>query len=557
MKWLEQFAATQPVPHGLLVLSVVVAVGLAIGACQIRGIGLGVAGTLFAGIFFGHFGWNVQPEVRSFLQEFGLILFVFGLGLQVGPRFIDSLRRQGLTLNLLATAIVLLGAALTILLGWIFNIDIAAAAGVLAGATTNTPSLGAAQEALKSLPGINATRLALPGVGYAAAYPGGILGIILSLLLIRSLFRIGIEKETAEVQEAEKLEHARLQRMNIRVQNPNLDGLKIEDIPGMDALQVVVSRIKRRGSSEVEMATPDTVIHRDDQILAVGTDHHLEQFRVIVGARSEEDLMKAPGRVTFQRVVVTRPEFVGRPLSELELEHHHGVTVTRLVRGEVEITVTPGLRLGFGDTLQIVGSAEAVASAAASLGNSVKELNHARLAPLFVGIALGVLVGVYPIQLGNMPAPMHLGLAGGPLLVAILLSNLRRFGPLLFYLPENANVLLRTLGIVLFLSCVGLKSGAHFVHTLLHGDGMLWMACGIVITMVPLLVVAGVARLFLHLNYVHICGLLSGSMTDPPALAFSNNLLRSDAASVSYAAVYPLTMLLRILIAQLVVLLFC
>lgn len=555
MNWIQTFQTTQPIAHGLLVLSAVIAFGLALGSLQVRGIGLGVAGALFAGVFFGHFGWNMDPDVRAFLQEFGLILFVFGLGLQVGPQFVNSLRRQGLALNLLATAIVLLGAVLVILLGWLFKIDIAAAAGVLAGATTNTPSLGAVQEALKSLPGTTPERMALPGVGYAAAYPGGILGIIGSILLVRAIFKIRVNEEHAAVEAEEKAGREEIERMNIRVMNPNLTGLKISEIPGLEALHVVISRIKRHDAEEVEIATGNTVLQHGDQILAVGTPHHLEQFRVIVGARSPEDLTKAPGQVTSRRVVITRAKIAGKTIQDLGMEHH-GVTVTRLVRGDVELTVSPGLRVAFGDMLRIVGSKRAVAEAAEALGDSIKALNHTRLVPLFVGIALGVLLGVYPITIGNMPAPMRLGLAGGPLLAAIVLSRVHRAGPLLFYLPENANILLRTLGIVLFLSCVGLKSGAHFVDTLVHGDGLLWMACGLVVTMVPLVTVAIFARMVLKMNFVHLSGLLSGSMTDPPALAFTNNLVGSDAAAISYAAVYPLTMLLRIIVAQLLVLIF-
>lgn len=459
-------------------------------------------------------------------------------------------------MNLLATAIVLLGAVLVILLAWLFRVDIGAAAGILAGATTNTPSLGAAQEALKSLPGIAPERMALPGVGYAAAYPGGILGIIGSILLVRAIFKIRVNEEHAAVEAEERAGREEIERMNIRVMNPNLTGLKISEIPGMEALHVVISRIKRCGAEEVEIVTGDTVLQHEDQILAVGTPHHLEQFRVIVGARSPEDLMKAPGQVTSRRVVITRAKIAGKTIQDLRMEHH-GVTVTRLVRGDVELTVSPGLRVAFGDMLRIVGSKRAVAEAAAALGDSIKALNHTRLVPLFVGIALGVLLGVYPITIGNMPAPMRLGLAGGPLLAAIVLSRVHRAGPLLFYLPENANTLLRTLGIVLFLSCVGLKSGTHFVETLVNGDGLLWMACGLVVTMVPLVSVAIFARLVLKMNFVHLAGLLSGSMTDPPALAFTNNLVGSDAAAISYAAVYPLTMLLRIIVAQLLVLIFC
>ncbi|RME91786.1 MAG: putative transporter [Verrucomicrobia bacterium] len=554
---MNQLQQTQPVAHGVIILCGVAALGLALGSIKIRGLSFGVAGTLFAGLLFGHFGLNMDASVRVFIQEFGLILFVYTIGMQVGPGFLDSLRRQGLPLNLAAAAIVLSGGLLVVGLCWLLGIDMAVAAGIFSGATTNTPSLGAAQEALRSLPNTSPERLALPGMGYAVAYPFGIFGIILAMLAIRTWGRVNVNAELEAFREAQRAGKESLTRLTVVLTNPNLDGLQVRELPGIEKLGVVISRLRKAGEETVQIARSDTVLNRGDTLVVVGTAKAVNQFRMIVGKVAEEDLTQAPGPITYQRVVVTKHDIVGKTLRELALNHRYGVTVTRITRADMELSVHPDLKLQFGDMLRIVGPEEALARAAELLGNSVQELNHTRLVPIFVGIMLGVLVGCYPFTVGHMPAPLRLGLAGGPLLAAIVLSRIGRIGPILWYLPANANVLLREFGITLFLSCVGLKSGAHFVEALLHGGGFLWMGVGAVVTLVPLLVVGWFVRQRLKQNYINVCGLLAGSMTDPPALAFANNITGSDAPSVAYATVYPLTMILRILVGQLIILLFC
>lgn len=556
MQWLLNLREVSPIAHGMLVLCAVTAVGLAIGAVKIRGVGLGVAGVLFSGLLFGHFGWNIEAEVRHFLQEFGLILFVYTIGMQVGPGFVDSLRRHGLPLNLAAAAIVISGAALTLLLARVLDIDIAAATGIFSGATTNTPALGAAQEALKNLSDSTPERAALPGLGYAVAYPFGILGIILAMVLLRIVFRLSTTDELAAFRAAQTAQQPPLERRALVVDNPNLAGRKIREVPGLSAGGIVISRVRVAGQREVAPATPETILHVGDVVLAVGEPEKFEELHVIVGRRVDEDLVGAPGPVGQRRIVVTQRKVVGRTLRELSLDALNGVTVTRLTRGEVEISARPERRLQLGDMLMTVGTEDALTRARLALGDSVQQLNHTSLIPIFVGIALGVLIGSFPIEIGNMPAPLRLGLAGGPLLAAIVLSRLGRIGPLHWYLPVNANFLLREIGIVLFLSCVGLRSGSHFLATLLEGDGLLWMGVGAVITLAPLLVIGGIMRALLRTNYLSLCGLLAGSMTDPPALAFANNLTNSDAPAVAYATVYPLTMLLRIVCAQLLILIF-
>lgn len=555
-RWLTQFQASHSVAYALLLLAMVATLGLAIGSVRVRGVGLGVSGVLFAGLLFGHLGFTIEPSLLDFVREFGLILFVYTIGMQVGPGFFTSLRRQGLPLNLMATGIVLLGALLALLIGRLRGFDIALTAGIFAGATTNTPALGAAQEALKGLAGAMAEQQSLPGIGYAVAYPFGILGIILSMLALRALFRVSITREADTFEREQQAGHEPLERVNLRVDNANLDGLTVAQLPSLHELGIVVSRIKRRDHTGVSTARASTTIRHGDVLLAVGQRSRLEEFRLIVGEKSSEDLMEAPGRVTWKRVVVTAKPVLGKTLRELALDHAYGITVTRVSRGAVEMPATPDLRLQFGDTLQVVGQPESMPEATRVLGNSARELSHTNLVPIFVGITLGILAGTYPLHVHGVPAPIRLGLAGGPLIVAILLSNIGRIGPVIWYMPPSANTVLRELGIVLFLACVGIKAGAHFLEVLLRGDGLAWMAAGAIITLAPLLLVGVAARLFGKLNFMSLCGLLAGSMTDPPALAFAYAIGRSDAPSVAYATVYPLTMLLRIVVAQMMVLIF-
>jgi putative transport protein len=553
---MNEFAANQPVAYAVLVLAAVAVFGLAIGHVRVRGVRLGVAGVLFAGIFAGHYQLTLTAETLGFVRDFGLILFVYTIGIQVGPGFLTSLRRQGLPLNLLAVGIVLLGAVLTLLSSRVLHIDMAAAVGIFSGATTNTPSLGAAQEALKQLPGMTATQASLPALGYAVAYPFGIVGIILAMVLVRTISRIDPAKEAREFALEQDAGSEPVQRMCIRVRNPNMVGLRLHEIPSKDSLGIIISRIKYAGESEVSVANADTALHEGDILLAVGTLTNLRKLCLIMGAESPEDLMEAPGPVTFDRFVVTSNNVLGKTIRELELTQQYGVTVTRVMRADVELTAVPALRLQFGDKLQVVGKEADIAKVATVLGNSIKDMNRTNFMPMFIGIGLGVLLGLYPFSFANMPTPVRLGLAGGPLIVAIILSRMRRLGSMIWYMPLNANLALRELGITLFLACAGLKAGAHFFEVLFTSQGLLWMACGAVITLVPLLLAAWIGRAFMKMNFMNLCGLLSGSMTDPPALAFANAINNSDAPSVAYATVYPLTMLVRILVAQILVVFF-
>jgi putative transport protein len=556
MNWLDQLIHGESVAHSVIIISIVAAMGLALGSLKIKGIGLGIAGVLFSGLALGHLGFTISAPVLEFAREFGLILFVYTIGMQVGPGFFASLRREGLPLNLMAASIVLLGAAITVAICKIGGVNMAAAVGLFSGATTNTPSLGAAQEAIRSLPNLPPGSSVLPGLGYAVAYPFGIIGIILTMLLLRALFRVDLKKETADLLSKTRKASEKLANVTLIVTNENFDGHRLTEIPGLVGLGVVISRIKHRGADQVQLARADEIIHTGDILHAVGPSKGLEELRLMIGQVSRVDLRSVKSNLVMRRVIVTKKAILGKTLGELDFLEEHEVTVTRVTRAEVELSATPEQRLQFGDMVVLVGNESDIASVSTFLGNSVKKLNHTELIPVFVGIGLGVLLGSIPIAFPGIPAPVKLGLAGGPLIVAIILSRVGRIGPLLWYMPNNANFAIREIGIVLFLSCVGLHSGEKFVDTLVHGDGLKWMLMAMLITLVPLFTVGLVARIVLKTNYVSICGLLAGSMTDPPALAFANTVSGSDAPSISYATVYPLTMLLRVVCAQVLVLIF-
>lgn len=559
MNWIISLESAQPVAWAVLVFMIVAVGGMALASFKIKGVGMGIAGVLFAGIIVGHFltlnNLHVEKAIVEFIRDFGLILFVFTIGLQLGPGFFASLRKEGLKLNAMALGIVLLGGALALGIAFFLGVDIVAALGLFSGATTNTPSLGATQQTLNSLGEEVAKRASIPAVAYAVAYPGGVFGIIMVLLLLRFLFRINPEKEAESFRADQRKGVEPLERVNLVVDNQNLNELSIDKIPGKDG--VVVSRIRRSGSAEVETATEQTVLHQGDVLLAVGTRKALANFRTVVGKETEVNLIKAPGRVVSRRIVVTSKEVLGKSLDQLNLDDSFGIAVTRVTRADIEMTALPELHLQFGDTLQVVGSEEAINKAAKAVGNRISALNETHFVPIFVGIALGVLLGTIPFALPHMPVPARLGIAGGPLIMAIILSRIGRIGPLVWYMPLNANLALRELGIVLFLACVGLKAGENFFSTVFTSQGLQWLWCGFLITVIPILVIGLIARIVFKLNYSIITGLISGSMTDPPALAFANAISGSDAPSVAYATVYPLTMLSRILLVQILVLTLC
>lgn len=550
MNWLTGLSSSQPIAWAVLALMLVAVVGLLLAQIKIKGVGIGVTGVLFAGIFAGHFGLRIDEEILEFVRDFGLILFVFTIGLQLGPGFFASFRKQGLKLNLLAATIVLLGAGVTIGAGALLNINPFASVGLFSGATTNTPSLGATQQMLKSLGGAFAAHAGTPPLAYAAAYPGAVAGIIAVILFLKL-----ISGDKAQQGGFEQKPPEHLERMNLLVENPALENVPIGEIPRRDS--VAISRIKRAGESEVKTATEQTLLHRGDVILAVGVRESLEKFRNATGRETNWNLLDVSGRIVSHRMVVTRSNILGKTIAELSLSERFGVAITRIARAEIEMTAVRDLQLQFGDTLQVVGSEKALDEVAELLGNRMSALNETNFMPIFIGIALGVIAGAIPIAVPRVPVPVQLGMAGGPLILAIILSRIGRIGPLVWYMPASANVAFRELGIVLFLACVGLKAGGKFFETVFTSEGLHWLFAGLAITIVPLFVVALGARFLFKLNSQTISGVLAGSMTDPPALAFVHAINASDAPLVAYATVYPLSMLLRIFVAQILVVIFC
>ncbi|RXK54431.1 putative transporter [Oleiharenicola lentus] len=550
MDWLTHLLTEESVARTVILLGVAGAAGSALGKIRVGGVSLGVAGVLFAGLLLGHFKLTVDHHVLEFVREFGLIIFVYTLGLQIGPGFFGSLRSRGLMLNGFAAAIVLLGAVVAVVLIKTGRVELPAGVGLLSGATTNTPSLAAAQQALKQV-GTADTAAAVQGLAYAVAYPFGIVGIILTMILVRTIFRVDVKAEVAAAEAAHAPARPKPATRNFEVRNPNLVGRPLGKVPGLAGSGVVVSRFSRSG--KVEVAKPETLLRIGDILHAVGPEEGLDELRVVVGADAGIDLKTMPGAVTNRRLIVTRSDVYGCELGELEVLAEQDVVVTRVTRGGIEFTATPGFRLQFGDVLMVVGEEPRIDAVAAAVGNSNKALNSPQPIPFFLGIALGVIVGAIPLAIPGLPAAVKLGLAGGPLVVAILLSRIANTGPLVWYLPTNANHMLREVGITLFLAAVGLKSGDKFVEVLLGGNGLSWLLYGALITAVPLLLIGLLARAWKKLNYAELCGLLAGSMTDPPALAFAQQSTGSDAPAVSYATVYPLVMLLRVFSAQLIV----
>ncbi|MGC4074240.1 MAG: putative transporter [Nibricoccus sp.] len=554
MDWIITLFTHESVAHAVIGLSIVIAFGLGIGTVRVFGIKLGVAGVLFTGIALGHFGMALNPEVLEFVREFGLILFVFAIGLQVGPGFFASFRRQGVTLNLLAATTVTLGSLITICLFKFASVPLPAAVGLLSGATTNTPSLGAAGQALKQFSETTPDMLTQLGMAYAVAYPFGIIGTILAMISVRFFFRINIADEASALDASRKREKRDVQAVTLEVQNPNLFGVTISRVPGLVEGKAVISRLHRDGASQ--LARPETVLQRGDLVTVVMPSDRMETMRIAIGNPSNAVLPASTGILTARRVLITKENVLGKDVSKLDLHTRFAVNVTRVSRAGEDFTATSELTLQFGDLLTIVGHEDDVRNAASALGDSTKDLNHPRLAPIFIGIALGILLGSMPFFIPGMPAALKLGLAGGPLFVAIILSRLGHFGPLVWYMPPSANHLMREMGIALFLACVGLRAGGSFFNVLLHGGGLRWMLLGTIVTLVPVLVIGFIGRKFFKINYVSLCGVIAGSMTDPPALAFAQNVTGSEATSIAYATVYPLTMILRIFAAQLIILLF-
>jgi putative transport protein len=548
--WID-YLAQGAVAHAVLAFSIVVALGLALGSLGIRGVRLGTAGVLFAGLFLGQAGLHIDQSILEFARDFGLILFVYTVGLQVGPSFFSSLKRQGLALNALGSAIVLLGGVIVIGLRFLLNFSVPAVAGLFSGATTNTPSLAAGQAALLTLKGIPQGSSDLLGMAYAIAYPFGVVGIIVTMLLLRKTYSTDPLQEISQGRDT-KTGRDLPEYVDIEVTNPNVDGVQIRDLPFIAESDVVFSRLHHGG--KVIVPEPDSVIRVGDSLRLVGVKAKLGEFETMIGKKSRISLTDVPSNLTTERIYVTQRQVLGKTLGELNFEHFYGTVATRITRTGIEFAASDQARLQFGDSLFVVGPTDGVAKVSEIVGNKMEALNVPHIVPVFVGIMLGVILGSLPISIPGMPAPVRLGLAGGPLLIALLLSRVGRIGPLIWYMAPGANLVLRELGIALFLACVGLKAGSRLLEVLLSGNGVAWLLAGAVLTLVPLVVVGLIARKFLRIDYPTICGVLAGSMTDPPALAFATGFTKSDRPLTAYAAVYPLVMILRVFLIQILVL---
>ncbi len=541
------------VAYAMVILCLVGALGLAIGNLGARGVKLGIGGALFSGIAFAHFGVEVDASILEFAREFGLILFVYSIGIQVGPGFFSSLRKNGLLLNAFAASIVLLGVLVCVGIHLLADMPLPVVLGLFSGATTNTPSLAAAQQVLSEVNAEGASGVL--GMAYAVAYPFGIIGILLTMLVIRFFMRININREADTFEEQRRASVVPVDTMNIAITNKNLEGLTLREIPGFAGMGIILSRLLH--DDQQSLAHPEHVITLGDVVLAVGPKNKLRELKLILGEQSPLDLKKLPSDVRWERMVVTNSKILGKSLAEINFRTVYGVTISRVVRSGVELVPSAALHLQFGDILTVIGEPAHIESVSAVVGNKSQMLQHAQIMPIFIGIALGVFIGSIPLQVPGMPAALKLGLAGGPLIIAIILSRLGNIGPLVWFMPPSANAVLREIGIVLFLACVGLKSGGQFIDTLINGDGLLWMWYGALITLIPLIIVGFVARIVLKTNYLILCGVLAGSMTDPPALAFANGIHpTSEAPALAYATVYPLTMFLRVMSPQILVLLF-
>lgn len=533
-------------------LALVAVIGLWIGHWKIRGVGLGVGGVLFGGIIVAHFsqayGLTLDTHTLHFIQEFGLILFVYTIGIQVGPGFFASLRESGLKLNALAMLIVLLGAIVVIAIYQCTDISLDIILGIYSGAVTNTPSLGAGQQILAELGMTNLTENM--GISYAIAYPFGICGILLTMWLIRLFFKVKIDEEVIKFEKESGHDHEHLISVNMKVTNPNLDGLPLKEIPGFEHKEVICSRLRRE--DEVSVPKADTMIYLGDLLRLVGESAVLKKMQLIIGERVDSSISMKTDYLRSDRVVVTNEKVLGKKIRDLGIHQKFGVMISRLNRAGIELVPTANTALQFGDVLHMVGRVESIDAAIAVIGNAQQKLQQVQMLPVFIGIGLGVLLGSIPFHLPGFPVALKLGLAGGPLVVALILARIGSIGKLYWFMPPSANLALREIGIVLFLAVVGLKSGGNFIDTLVDGNGLEWMGYGVLITLIPLLTAGIIARLYCKLNYLSLCGLLAGSMTDPPALAFANSIKEeSGAAALSYATVYPLAMFLRIVSPQL------
>ena len=557
MNWINDLLWGEGIGHSILLLSFVIAAGIQLGKIKVFGVSLGITLVLFVGIILGHFGFTINHNVIHFFKEFGLILFVYSVGMQVGPGFFSSFKQGGITLNMLACGIVFLGVLTAVILHYATGIPMPTMVGILSGAVTNTPGLGAAQQAFSDMHGVSDNTIAL---GYAVAYPLGVIGIILSIFLIKYIFRVSFDKENEQLNSEDSSHTNEAKPISLIVKNPAIFNKTVAELSNLlEHRDFVISRVWRDSNKQIEIASANTVLQENDKVFVITTETDAETIKTFIGEEIDmerKQWIRMESQFINRRILITKPELNGKRLGQLKLRKLYGINITRINRAGVDLVAKPGLTLQVGDRVNVVGTETAVSNVEKVLGNSMKRLNEPNLITIFVGIALGIVLGSIPISFPGIPQPVKLGLAGGPLVVAILISRFGYHYKLITYTTQSANLMLREIGITLFLACVGISAGDGFVDTIVNNGGFAWIGYGFIITFVPLMIIGCIGRYFCKVNYFTLMGLIAGSTTDPPALAYSNATAGNDAPSVGYATVYPLTMFLRVLTAQLLILFF-
>lgn len=555
MNWLQEAFLEPTMVQAVIIISLVSALGLYLGRIKIFGISLGITFVFFAGILAGHLGIVVNKDMLYFAQSFGLILFVYALGLQVGPGFFSSLKKGGVAMNMMGLGVILLGLIMTVGLHWVTGVSLSNMVGLLCGAVTNTPALGAAQQALLQIDPTNTKGVTDMALACAVAYPLGVVGVILAIIILRALFADKKQKDLKEQRDTTTYV------AEFHVSNPAIYEKSIKDVMKLTDKHFVISRVWRNG--KVSIPTSDTLLHEHDHLLIISVKSDVENIKVLFGEQENVDWNKADidwnaidSQLISRRIAVTRNRVNGVKLGSLRLRNLYGINITRVNRAGIDLLASPDLRLQIGDRLTIVGEANSVNTVGKILGDEIKRLNNPNLLAVFIGISLGMLLGALPIMLPGMSTPVKLGIAGGPIIVGILMGA---FGPrfhLTTYTTMSANLMLRQLGIIIYLAGLGIDSGVHFFETVFRAEGLLWIGLGFLLTIVPVLIVGFIASQFFKLDYAHNVGMLCGSMANPMALSYANTTVDGDEPSVSYATVYPLSMFIRVISAQLVLMLF-
>ena len=555
MNWLQEAFLEPTMVQAVIIISLVSALGLYLGRIKIFGISLGITFVFFAGILAGHLGIVVNKDMLYFAQSFGLILFVYALGLQVGPGFFSSLKKGGVAMNMMGLGVILLGLIMTVGLHWVTGVSLSNMVGLLCGAVTNTPALGAAQQALLQIDPTNTKGVTDMALACAVAYPLGVVGVILAIIILRALFADKKQKDLKEQRDTTTYV------AEFHVSNPAIYEKSIKDVMKLTDKHFVISRVWRNG--KVSIPTSDTLLHEHDHLLIISVKSDVENIKVLFGEQENVDWNKADidwnaidSQLISRRIAVTRNRVNGVKLGSLRLRNLYGINITRVNRAGIALLASPDLRLQIGDRLTIVGEANSVNTVGKILGDEIKRLNNPNLLAVFIGISLGMLLGALPITLPGMSTPVKLGIAGVPIIVGILMGA---FGPrfhLTTYTTMSANLMLRQLGIIIYLAGLGIDSGVHFFETVFRAEGLLWIGLGFLLTIVPVLIVGFIASQFFKLDYAHNVGMLCGSMANPMALSYANTTVDGDEPSVSYATVYPLSMFIRVISAQLVLMLF-